>query len=203
MPTGYTADVVENKASFEEFLWRCTRAMGAFFYMRDESLNAKLRYPEPDTYYQKCLDEAKTALAEAEARTPEEWEKVYLDDIAVRGNSDIQIEKSTLAENKALSDMLAKVEAWVPPTSEHNGLKTFMIEQLKLSMSPPPSTSYLKKIPTLEQFRADCFASLSWDIQYYTDHVEKARKRHRETVEWIDKLMESVPVPKKMNAFKK
>ena len=43
-----------------------------------------------------------------------------------------------LADQKAaavrLNDMLTQVRAWTPPTTDHAGLKDFMIQQLTVSM---------------------------------------------------------------------
>ena len=64
MPTGYTANIVDGEETFEEYVWRCTRAFGAMMHMRDDSLGAKFTVPDNadkgnphKDYLDKCAQE--------------------------------------------------------------------------------------------------------------------------------------------------
>ena len=47
MPTGFTSEVAErDDFTFQDFVWKCVRAFGAFMHMRDESSDAELTMPK-------------------------------------------------------------------------------------------------------------------------------------------------------------
>lgn len=138
MPTGYTAQFLDDPAmTFEQWALKCARAFGPLIHMRDDSLNAEIpTVVEPSAYY-------RDALLEAEARV-RELETMTLDDAAACAKREhesskllnIEIEERSLAEEAKHEVMRAKVEAWAPPTPEHENLKKFMLEQLQTSQMP-------------------------------------------------------------------
>src|SRR5690242_13602207 len=71
MPTGYTAALYDGPQSFEEFFWRCTRAMGLFIHMRDDSLDAPLpeKFEARGSYHHDSLKNSSARLARVVAMT--------------------------------------------------------------------------------------------------------------------------------------
>lgn len=123
MPTGYTYQVTEDNYSFEDFVWNCAKAFGAFIHMRDEPNSAKIIMPKESFYYQDQLDEARLELERAESMT--------LDEAALE--RDAYYEKTKASNKKAMEKqheefkklhaMQLKVLSWEPPTDDHVELK--------------------------------------------------------------------------------
>ncbi|MGK0740467.1 hypothetical protein ACSHWG_01060 [Leucobacter sp. Z1108] len=135
MPTGYTNDIHDGKpVTFEQFALKCSRAMGAAIMQRDESPDVEIRMRELDGYYAEQVEKASIELNEALARSGEEWARIQSAEIAEAA----RYHEEYVAKRKAVAgryyDMLEHVRMWEPPTNEHDGLKDFMIEQLKESI---------------------------------------------------------------------
>jgi hypothetical protein len=84
------------------------------------------------------------------------------------------------------------VQAWTPPTTEHQALKDFMIEQLTGSMKfddfhwEPPHRLTGTEWLAAEREKA------KRDIEYYTQEVAKERERVRSANEWLQQLTGSL-----------
>jgi hypothetical protein len=146
MPTGYTA-AVKDGITFEQFVMRCSRAMGATIDMRDEPLGAPIPEAfEPSQYDVERINEDRKELARIHSLTSEQAEAEahasYVD--AIKRNQKY-IEKANNLREKYQA-LLDQVALWQPPTSEHEGLKKFMADQLE------------------ESIRFDC------NIDYYVNH---------------------------------
>ena len=135
MPTGYTANVVDGKVTdFKQFALQCARAFGALIMMRDEPNDAEI--PEefkPDDYYKIALEDAKAKLLSLQTLTPEQMETQCAKEFeeAVALNSEHR-DQNALG-NERLEAMIARVLKWVPPSANHTEMKSFMLEQLKIS----------------------------------------------------------------------
>lgn len=200
MPTGYTAELVENGQSFEEFVWRCARGMGACIMMRDDPLD-KLP-PEkfdPSDYNLRCLEEAKAKYERLKSMDSEEqfgfgkqkkFEAVKSSQNYVVGNT---------VKDTRLEEMEKLVLAWEVPTPDHQGLKDFMLQQLntsKTGMSDWASKTLAEAQEKSEiEYYQDALKSAKCDIEYHTkkhdEEVERTNKRNQ----WLADLRESVPVP--------
>lgn len=194
MPTGCTAAIADD-ISFEKFVWNCARAFGALVMLRDDQ-NAPIPEKfEPSTCYSQWADEARAQIAALEALSGDELA------IAVSGAHEAataewrkrETEKDAL-RNK-YNAMLAQVVQWEPPTSEHQGLKTFMVEQIRQSIdwdcAPTPAPTNLDpatwKASHLEFHRR----ALARHEQSQVDEIERAKER----AEWVKALRESLPQP--------
>lgn len=195
MPTGYTSDLYEGKPiTFPEFAMRCARAMGALIMMRDEPSDAAIPEEfEAHSYSRDRLEEAQGRLLELKAMVPQ--------DAAQRATTEHQKEveecSRRLAEKKAVrsryTGMIDQVQAWTPPTSEHEGLKKFMLEQLENSidfdcgpLSPPGP------ILSGEEWLAKQTEKARWDLDYHTDAWEKEQERAKGRTEWVRQLRDSL-----------
>ena len=136
MPTGYTADLKEGKqVTFQEFAMKCARAFGALVEMRDQPFDATI--PDefrPSSYHLDAIETAKKRLAEVEkwssARAERQAKKAFDDEVRSSKKYGEKNEKTKRAYNA----MLKQVRKWVPPSKDHEGLKSFMIEQLTKSI---------------------------------------------------------------------
>lgn len=192
MPTGYTADVVDGKiTTLRDFALRCARGMGATIMMRDEPWDAPIPETfEPHTgYNQERLDAANALLAELEALTPEECEARARADFSERVAAHEKYEAERQAENDRVSAMLDKVRHW---TTEAEGIREFMIEQLQISL-----TSYFSPAPValsgeewLKATRLQALRDISYHEKGIADEIHRTAMRNQ----WLADLRRSLEV---------
>lgn len=196
MPTGYTACILDG-ADFNKYIMGCARAFGALVMMRDEPADAPIpeRF-EPTDYHANAIKSAREEL--------DRLDRMSLADAAVAAQADYD---SQLARNKAAiarndemrgryEAMLKRVEAWKPPTSDHEGLKKFMREQIDSSMDFDCSNDYyLGNAPTLLTamgWRSAQVEKARQQIAYHSrEHAEEVGRAHTRT-DWVKALRESL-----------
>lgn len=197
MPTGYTADLHDGKPiTFEQFVLKCSRAMGAAIMQRDESPDVEIRERALDDYHVQNVAKSAARMQEAIARPLSEWE--VLQERAIT-EAEAYREKY-LADQAAMEEryrgMLAEVHAWAPPTPEHFGLKTFMIEQLESSIRFDCG-DYVPAVPV--RVSADLYAQTEIarltkehgrDVQYLAEERERVAGQNA----WVRALRESLAV---------
>lgn len=194
MPTGYTAALCDGEMSFEDFVWRLARGMGAFVMMRDDSLNAKIpeRF-EPSDYNSKELAKAEKELKRIQALTIEECNEAAREEYLALKENFTEANKRTDKVRDRLQRMRSKVADWKPPTSEHVGFKEFMLEQLDSTIRFD-GDCYVKMPEKINGmvWKARKLDALKHDVEYHT-------KAHREEVErtegrnkWIAELRASL-----------
>lgn len=135
MPTGYTAKVADGTIStLEDFALVCAKAFGACATMRDDPPDTPIPAEfVPDPYYKERLDNAIEHYVYLRTLTAEDAERECAAEQALADATTAKAEKARLAENQRYAAMAAKVKAWEPPTLQHEGLKEFMLEQLRIS----------------------------------------------------------------------
>lgn len=203
MPSGYTAVFEEREPSFEEFVWQCARAMGAFIHMRDDSFDAPIRLPDNDfgSYHSDRLKEAVDDL--------QTYSVMSLETAQVKMNRDYaKMEKDareSMAKHDALrkryENMLAKVQAWKVPSKDHEGFKKFMVDQLTQSIEWDCSNKYyVEKLEaprqSAKEWLNDMVHQAQHDIEYHTKHLAEDKGHDKSRFDWITALMNSVPLPK-------
>jgi len=194
MPTGYTAEIAKG-ITFEEFVCQCARAFGALIHLRDEPLSSDI--PDeviPSDYHAKALVGAEIKYKEALEIKEEQAKHLAKEefDAEMLSYQDRLYEKHEL--KRKYEDMLAKVRAWNPPTTEHEGLKKFMIEQLTSSIDFDCSTDYIE-VPKLKSPKEWCEKNISnklWNYNYHKEENEKEIQRCKERTEWVKALKESL-----------
>jgi len=193
MATGYTHPVVAGEVTeLADFVLSCARAFGACIQQRDEAPNAPIRLPERSTTYNdREIDRLRQELAEVEAWSLEAADRA---EAAERGRLYRQREESAdryAQENAALQAMIAKVEAWNPPTEDHENLKAFMLEQLRSSLWELSDWPVPDRVPAA-QFKAERMERLHRNL------ANAIRRQHEETEriegarQWIIDLAHSV-----------
>lgn len=196
MATGYTADVADGKVTdFKDFAMACARAFGALIDMRDDPAGTPIPHViTPSDYNAKRLAEAKKRMTDLEAMSLPEREaaaeKAHADKLASheRYVSGIEATKSRYLA------MIAKVERWQPPTPDHSGMKSFMLDQLRDSVKfdcTGLSVSAPTKMTAAEWYAATA-EQCSKDILYYSTEQAKEDERAASKTRWIAALRASL-----------
>ena len=193
MPSGYTSDIADGKdVSFNDFALKCARAFGACIEQRDDNANDKPKLIErnnEDNYHLEELEKAKMW----KSPTKEEFDD-YVTESSAYYNE--QIDK----QNKlkvSYEDMLVKANKWVPPTTEHEGLKKFMIEQLSESLRHDCGNDYQRELLQINSYTHaeyvdDMRDSNKRNIEYHTEQLKKDNKRVDTRNAWISALYKSL-----------
>ena len=196
MPTGYTFKLMEKGQSFEDFVMGCARAMGACVTMRDDPDDKPIPEKfEPSSFYAESLEKELRALAYLEALDDEgrdRWGRA-------RKATEIQSVRESIlrerAQNARLYEICAKVQAWTPPTPDHEGLKKFMLDQLDLS-AIDVSYSELRAQDAVAKSPQEYFDEALKDHRRssasYEREVEAERQRASNRTDWISKLRQSI-----------
>ncbi len=198
MPTGYTA-AIKDGITFKRFLMDCAKAFGACITMRDDPMDKPIPEEfEVDDYHIKALERAKEELSKYSLMSLDEAEQKALSEYC---NSKKEYEEK-LKENKELlhkyQTMLNQANEWIPPTSEHVGIKEFMIDQIKGSIEFDCMGDYykkaLKEIKKLSGFewRGQRIDMTIRDIIYHAEKYEEEKARVKSRNEWIKTLRKSV-----------
>ena len=190
MPTGYTSKVLEG-ATFNEFVWGCARAFGALLDLKEEPLAFTL--PEkfkPSPHHLEAATRAKEdldkffLLSNAEQFNVLEARHVYSQEQEDKGDEERVVEDQKYAE------MSKRVEAWEPPTVDHEALKAFMLKQLKISRHRPtlrerPEVDYQLEV---EKHRSQLIRNLRYHEEHYVEEVTKVLERNQ----WVEDLHHSL-----------
>lgn len=197
MPTGYTAPVMEGKITdVKDFATTCARAFGAFIHQRDDSPAAELRYPEPpdNSFYTESLAKAKSDSLKWSSTTEEEryaqWSDYVREQEIARHNS-----LAALSEKRARYEkMLAQVVAIEVP-SNLESFKQFMIDQLNESIKFDCGdgrfeNDYYKSLP-FYKWCEEKDKRMIRDVIFYTEQLNKERKRYEEQVRYINDMVET------------
>lgn len=201
MPTGYTDRLFTKQQTFDQFVWSCARAFGALVTMRDDDSDAPVpeRF-EPDEHTRKKAEEYKQRYDRLAGMTPAErrlWGKAELKE-RIASLEKSQRESDDNRRMKCYRSMLEKVNAWTPPTEEHAGLKTFMVEQITESIKfDSPGGFYEEQLTRFRTMTPEsCHASAMAEAarmatsyaEYWREEVERTDKRNA----WLKALRESL-----------
>lgn len=207
MPTGYTAKLYEGEEqSFNEFVLECSRAFGAMISLRDDPRAEIPAELEVDSFYFTQVEKAQKELEQLQNASDAE--------LMVQAKSERQYDLSSQYENavrteaarQGYTDMLAKVQAWTPPTDEHVNIKAFMVEQLESSLrsdcrNEPVDLEELRALVNrpvedsdidIEKFRAEGLniaeRRLSYAVRNLADQQNSIADKNR----WIKALRDSL-----------
>lgn len=196
MPTGYTAKLMESGQTFPEFVLLCARAFGALITMRDDAMNAPI--PEefkPTDYYENSLRDNRAALKRLENMTNEERIRFGINEKEKAIASARSYLEKVALENSRLLKMAWKVQAWTPPSPDHTGLKSFMLQQIDTSMNHGSYwTESLNKAEAKApfEFYSEAVESARSSIEYSLKEQEKELERVADRNRWVRQLRESL-----------
>jgi len=194
MSTGYTADVSSGKVTdFKEFAMHCATAF--VVAMRDEAIGAKIPELKPSEYRRQALEDAKVELARIQCMTDDECAVLAVDDHRKIVEAYRRADAEKLAVRERLLAMRSRAADWRPPTSEHQALKDFMIQQLSSTIEfdtePSSSRPEVKKL-TGPEWRAEQLESGRRSVAYYAEQWEKEVQRTSSTNLWVSELRKSL-----------
>ena len=198
MPTGYTSEIYNGKEmSAKEFIMRCCRAFGVAVHMRDEPLDVPIPEKlEPlSSYHPDKIAELKAQLEERMAhpipkdKLEEEYQKEL--DKAYARHLETMAEKEALAER--YKNLIKGVEAWTPPTPEHEELKNFSLNQLKTSLEHDCRSyefEFLPKDKWIERYGGTAY--IEEELAYHMEQHSKEVERLNKANVWLRQLRDSL-----------
>jgi hypothetical protein len=194
MPTGYTAKLYEGaEQTPRDFILACARAFGATIMQRDEDPDVPPRPREASTHEAEQAAKYNAELAEVKAWTNDEADDAaaasYAKEFAAWQESQI---RSQAIRTRYLG-MLTKIERWTAPTSEHEGLKKFMVEQLRESIRFDCDDRPAPVGMTGHEFRAQRIKSLTHMATSYEKYAREEIERVDGANAWISALYQSLP----------
>lgn len=203
MPTGYTAGILDGEiTTFPQFAKQCMRAFGAAIHMRDDNMDSEISLRTPSDYYSKEIDKAKNILTSV----------IILTDESILENRKSELEESkeyylksiekVKIDTKNLNDILKQVVTWQPPTSEHQGIKDFMIDQIEQTIKFDCNTKYkFEKLAEIElelltlnasQIRKNMTEKAKKDFEYNTKKFNEDVERCNQSNKWISDFVSSL-----------
>lgn len=195
MPTGYTAKLVDEGQTFNEFVLTCARAFGACITLRDDPLSADIPKFEPTDYHKKAINSAIRKKDRLEAMTPAQASRYGMNEREKEIKSIKNTLKKANLQNDRIYKMLKAVRGWTPPTEEHDGLKTFMIEQLEMSLDDMNYwNGRLAEINDKSElsYYTDALALAKRDILYHIEENRKEIERVNGRNKWVEDLKASL-----------
>ena len=188
MPTGYTYGIIEGKINtFKEFATTCMRAF--VMHMRDDPNDKEYYDREPSDYHKKAIKSAKRKLKKIKALSDEDIISVETKRLKKDRRYHNNSNRTTIENKKKLVKLLNEAKLYNPPTSQHQGIKDFMIEQLTSTIDFDGNNNYhLKAIAeidyslnemNLNKIRKEIMRQANWDLDYH-------EKEHKEEVERCD-----------------
>lgn len=193
MPTGYTYDIVNGKLQdFNEFAMRCARAFGALINMRDAPSDAPIPEKfESSVYHKNAADEARKEKKRLAALAPPELETECAAAFHEKVEQEQKWRRELILENQRCQDMAAKVKGWTAPTPDHEELKSFMLQQLKISVYVEREAETFMR-PSPEDWLLEKLQKCRHDIEYHDKEHAKEIERTKSRNEWLRVLRVSL-----------
>jgi len=195
MPTGYTANIAKG-ITFEQYALDTARSFGACITLRDEP-NAEI--PEvfkPDKYHAKNIAKARKELEAFQKKTPQQLRAMFKKEIDETERYHRKRIRECLALRKKYEAMLKQVDAYTPPSPDHEKHKQFMREQIEESIKFDCSTDYheeqLAKRQRYSKWKSEKLKSLRWRINYHAEAMQKEIDRCASRTKWVQQLREAI-----------
>lgn len=203
MPTGFTARLIKENQNFNEFVWSCARHFGGLFHLRDEKDDSKIFLLKDNQYHQNEVNKLKKELEIFEKSSDQKIQKL-LDDERKKAKANNSLDRKKCNKlRKCYEKMLSQVIQWNPPSSDHENLKMFMINQLKESIEFDCNISYYKlgRKPRYSTYKKRKIERISEEISYHECKILEDRQRFENINNWIIDLSKSVEIPEKLKGF--
>lgn len=197
MPTGYTS-LIQDGADFKQFALSCARAFGAAIMQRDDPSDTPLKTEyEPSDYHIKELEKANEQKEKLDSLTDSDWQLMLDNEFEAEQKRIAEYAKQEAETEKKYNSVLEKAKAWIPPTSDHVGIKEFMVKQIEDSINFD-CKHYKDKKPepklSLEDFKSKKYDSVNWSINYHTKEHDAEVKRAKERTEWLTSYVNSLDI---------
>ena len=201
MPTGYTAAIGDKEDyRFREFALHCARNFGACIMQRDDP-SSELPDPDekPSNYHAEAFDKAHADLALFRSMSIEEAVLAQREEMNWFRSHMKESQQKSAELRKRYEAMLVHVEAWQPPTTDHQGMKAFMRQQITESIKwDCHDGSYYRDeiaaldIPTEKWLRAKITKARS-DMAHHAEEHAKEEARVEGRNQWKRQLIASLP----------
>lgn len=203
MPTGYTAGILDGKiTTFAQFAKQCMRAFGATIHMRDDDMDTEIIPRTPSEYYSTAIQEAKQVLKDVEDLSDEVIIENYKKKLEEIKEYHLKAIAKAKVGEKNMNNILKDVIKWQPPTSEHTGIKDFMIEQITQTIDFDCKTKYHdKELANIElelltlnasEIRKGMIANAKKDLEYYTKNYNEDVEKCNKSNQWVADFIESL-----------
>lgn len=203
MPTGYTAGILDGKiTTFPQFAKQCMRAFGATIHMRDEDMEAEITPRTPRDYYSKEIEKAKQLLKVAETLSDDEIIANRKTKLETSKEYHLKAIVKAKVDTKNINDILKDVRKWQPPTSDHAGIKDFMIDQIEKTIDFDCKTkSHYEGLAKIElelltfnasEIRKDMIAKAKKDFEYNTKNYNEDVERCDKSNQWVSDFVGSL-----------
>jgi len=203
MPSGFTAGIIDGKhKTFTDFAKDCMRNFGATIHMRDDARDKEYEARVVSPYYNERFEEYVINLGKLLTATDKQLitkEKKKLKDRIVRATEKI-IEITATKER--LNAFLKEAKAYQSPTPEHDGIREFMINQIKETTKFDGSTEYYdKELATckeelkninVEEIRSKNKVYLKEDIERALENEKDEKDRCDNSNEWVRTFLDSL-----------
>jgi len=203
MPTGYTAGILDGKiTSFPQFAKQCMRAFGGTIHMRDDDMDAEYKERTPSDYHTKEIAKAKQSLNDAEVLSDEVIIANRKNELEKRKQYHIKSIEKAKINKKNMDAILKDVNAWQPPTSEHTGIKDFMVDQIIQTIDYDCKTKYhdegLAKVESelltinAKSIRDEMIATAKKNLEYHTKEYNGDVERCEKSNQWVSDFINSL-----------
>ena len=188
--------MMESGESFQGFVMKCARAFGACIDMRDEPMDVPIPDKfEPSDYSSKRLREAELEVSRLLAMNEAEQEIFGFERRAEAIASAERALAKDREENARLLEMEARVSEWVPPSDDHEELKSFMLQQISVSKNNDDylaaRIAQLKAQDPIEFFHG-ALSEAQRSIEYHQEQKAKDIERAIDRTLWVRLLRESI-----------
>jgi len=189
----YSAPIADGTITkFPDYALLCARAFGALIALREAPASEPI--PEelkPDTAYANHQIESGSArllaLCQLDLQAVEEAAQA---DFQQRYASWEEYDAHVLNREARYRAMRIQVEAWKPPTPEHENFKAFMLSELDHQMGSSPSPAPTRLSPA-EWIKRE-FEQAASSVAYHLMDRVKTAVQTRENSAWIRVLRESL-----------
>lgn len=196
MPSQLTRKLYDGTATnLNDFALQCARNLSLFFELRDELNGSSLPQSfTPRSHYGEHVEKIEAEIATVSSWSETEAEASAQAFFQERQQAYDAAVETTKVRCQRYTQMREDVEAWEPPTEEHEFLKKHMIELLEQD-APSESMTYLiipQPMPGLEYKRVrleELRKQLAQAIKDRDGDIERSRIR----TAWTEELRQSLP----------
>lgn len=194
MTTGYTYPVAKGEiTTFKDFAAECAKAFGARL-SKDVGgpliVEKAFATVHVSDYYYTHVNETRDELNKLLALTDEELPELYKAEYKEVCKRVKEWNDDNEAQKRVFGELLEFIEAWIPPTSEHDKFKAFMIQQVTDSI-PKYEHEYPPVLTPLEWHHKELKRAMERMTDAEKD-LNKQIERAATANEWLSQLAESL-----------
>jgi len=174
---------------------------------RDDSLSEGVQLTEEvSSYHEESLAEAQKEYLRLRKMRQSARLRFSAVQFAATLKNGVESARENQEQHLRYSTMLGKVASWEPPTPDHAGLKTFMVEQLTESIEFDCSHTFgLDEIQAAMDgdplmFHTKALESAKWSIGYHEEKLVEEHERIGGRNQWKQDLLGSVGPPPQVKA---